>query len=826
MSARPRVSVVVVNYRGAEDTIACLRGFDSVDWPADLLELVVVDNASGDDSVARIRQAVPRAKVIASEVNTGFAGGCNRGVAEATGEVIAFLNSDARPDEGFLREAVAVLEHDSTVGCVASKVLDWEGKTVDFVDAAMSWYGQAYKMHVGEADQPAFDVARDVLFASGAAMVLRRELFESVGGFDERYFMFFEDVDLGWRLWLLGYRVRYVPASKAYHRHHASMSGIGAWREQFLLERNALMTLYKNYDDDNLAAMLPGALALAVRRGVALGGDDSSVLDLAHPGVTPDEPGRLEVSKTTLASAYAVDDFTRQLPSLRRTRTQLQERRKRPDTEIIRLFRTPLRPNVNEPDFLAAHEEIVEQFGIRQRFSGRQKIVVATGDTLTAKMAGPAIRAWQIALALSEEHDVELVTTIALCTISHPRFTVRSVTSAELRELEQWCDVLVFQGFLMHEHPFLKHSKKIIVADIYDQFHLEQLEQARDHGEQVRRDVVRSSTVVLNEQLLRGDFFTCASGKQRDFWLGQMSALGRINPVTYDDDETLESLITTVPFGVTDQPPVKTRPAIKGVIPGIGADDKVILWGGGIYNWFDPLTLIQAVDQLRRVRPDVRLFFLGLKHPNPNVPEMRMAVAARVLSAKLGLTDQFVFFNEDWVAYDDRQNYLMEADIGVSTHLDHVETAFSFRTRILDYLWCSLPIVTTQGDSLAALVEAEHLGTTVPAGDVDALAAALGTLLEDDAFAALCRKNIEVVAPQYRWNVVLQPLVEFCRAPRRAPDLMDSELAEGLLSPLEIPPNRWGGVRADVGLLRAYVREGGVRLVAQKVGGRLRKLVP
>jgi len=825
VNQHPRVSVVVVNYRGAQDTIRCLQGFDAVDWPAESLELVVVDNASGDDSVELIRQAVPRAKVVASETNTGFAGGCNRGVAEATGEVIAFLNSDARPDEGFLREAVAVLEHDSTVGCVASKVLDWEGKTVDFVDAAMSWYGQAYKVHVGQPDQPAFDVARDVLFASGAAMVLRRDLFEAVGGFDERYFMFFEDVDLGWRLWLLGYRVRYVPASKAFHRHHASMSGIGAWREQFLLERNALMTLYKNYDDDNLTAMLPGAMALAVRRGVALGGDDSSALDLAHPGVMPDEPGRLEVSKTTLASAYAVDDFTRQLPSLSRTRAELQERRKRPDTEIIRLFRTPLRPNIDDPAFVEAHEQIVEQFGIRKRFSGRQKIVVATGDTLTAKMAGPAIRAWQIALALSEEHDVELVTTIALCTVSHPRFTVRSVTSAELRELEQWCDVLVFQGFLMHEHPFLRSSKKIIVADIYDPFHLEQLEQARDHGEQVRREVVRASTVVLNEQLLRGDFFTCASGKQRDFWLGQMSALGRINPVTYDDDETLESLITTVPFGVTDQLPVKTRPALKGVVPGIGFDDKVILWGGGIYNWFDPLTLIEAVGQLSKVRPDVRLFFMGLKHPNPNVPEMRMAMAARILSEKLGLTDQFVFFNEDWVAYDDRQNYLMEADIGVSTHLDHVETAFSFRTRILDYLWCSLPIVTTQGDALAALVEAEHLGITVPAGDVDALASALGTLLDDTELAALCRKNIEAVAPRYRWNVVLQPLVDFCREPRRAPDLMDAELSEGLLRPLEILPNAWGGVRADIGLLRAYVREGGVRLVVEKVGGRLRKLV-
>ena len=87
-----------------------------------------------------------------------------------------------------------------------------------------------------------------------------------------------------------------------------------------------------------------------------------------------------------------------------------------------------------------------------------------------------------------------------------------------------------------------------------------------------------------------------------------------------------------VPFGVADSPPVKTAPAIKGVVPGIGPDDKVILWGGGIYNWFDPLTLLRAVDKLRRRMPEVRLYFLGLRHPNPDVPEMRMAVDTLALA--------------------------------------------------------------------------------------------------------------------------------------------------------------------------------------------------
>src|SRR5439155_13800601 len=141
-----------------------------------------------------------------------------------------------------------------------------------------------------------------------------------------------------------------------------------------------------------------------------------------------------------------------------------------------------------------------------------------------------------------------------------------------------------------------------------------------------------------------------------------------------------------------------------------------------------PLTLLRAVDKLRRRLPDVRLYFLGLRHPNPDVPEMRMAVDTLALADSLGLAGTHAFFNEGWVAYDDRQNFLLEADVGVSTHLDHLETAYSFRTRVLDYLWASLPIVATRGDALAELIEERQLGLTVPPGDVDALEHAMSRL--------------------------------------------------------------------------------------------------
>ncbi len=814
------VSVVLVNYRGAEDTITCLNSFDAVNWPADRLELVVVDNASGDGSAERIRAAVPGVRVVESDSNRGFAGGCNLGAADASGEYLAFINNDARPGAEWITAAVEVLDTQADVACVASKVLDWEGEKVDFVDGSLTWYGMGYKRECEQPDTGEWDKPKDVLFATGAAMFVRAGVYRAVDGFDDRFFMFYEDVDLGWRLNLLGWRVRYVPTSVAFHRHHASMKSYGPWREHYLLERNALFSLYKNLGDDLLAKALPAALLLAVRRGLSRGDADNLILDLAsQPPAAGPEDETVTVSRESLAPVFAIDALVDHLPTLAESRRRLQSERRRSDTELLPLFRQTLEPAYAHPRYEAAHRVLLEAFGIEQAFSTRRKIVIATGEPLSARMAGPAIRAWAMAVALSADHDVELVTT-GTCTITHPRFSIRSAGLAEMRGLERWCDVFIFQGLILSTFRWLIDSDKVLIADIYNPFHLEQLEQAKDQGAEGRARTVSDCTTALNDQLTRGDFFLCASDKQRDFWLGQLSAVGRINPKTYDADETMASLIAVAPFGVPDEAPVHTRQALKGVVPGIGADDKVILWGGGIYNWFDPLTLLHAIDRLRQRRPDVRLFFLGLKHPNPDVPEMRMAVTARALSDSLGLTDKHVFFNEGWVEYEDRQNYLLEADIGVSTHLDHVETAFSFRTRILDYLWTSLPIVATAGDTFADLIDSKGLGITVPAGDVEALEEALFCLLDDEGANAECRARLAEVMPNHTWTRVLAPLVRFCQAPRRAADLASPVGYENMAELAEAVSGR-PRLRQDVALAREYFRAGGPVEVARRASKRL-----
>lgn len=822
------VSVVLVNYRGAEDTITCLRALQEVDWPSDLLELIVVDNDPESGDAARIRDAVPAARVVEAGENSGFAGGCNIGVRHARGAYVGFINNDARPDPQWVRAAVQVLDRDRTIGAVASKVLDWSGTTIDYVDGSLTWFGMGYKREVERPDTGEWESPRDVLFATGAAMFVRKDVYEAVGGFDERFFMFYEDVDLGWRMNMLGHRVRYVPSSIAFHKHHATMAKFGNYRETFLLERNALMGMVKNYEDGSLARTLPAALALAVARSVERGGVDPGALDLKRSPGGDDVPA-MEVPKITMAGLLAVADAVRNAGSLAETRRELQARRVRSDLELAPLFRQALEPAYPLPHYLETHAELVQAFGIAELFATRRRVLVITGDPLAAKMAGPAIRAWNISEKLAEEHDVRLVSTSS-SSISHPAFAVSAVPRPDgLREHEAWADIVIFQGFAMSSAPWLARSKKIIVCDIYDPMHLEQLEQTRGQDSIQRSADVASTTNVLNQQLARGDFFLCASDKQRDFWLGQLAAVGRLNPQTYDADSSLTSLLAVVPFGLTSTAPVQTRHAIKGVVPGIAETDKVIIWAGGVYNWFDPLTLVRAVDLLRHDHPDVRLYFLGMRNPNPHVPEMRMAAATRDLADELGLTDRFVFFNQGWVDIDDRQNYLLDADVGVSTHFLHVETAFAFRTRMLDYLWASLPIVATQGDTFGELVAAEGLGVAVPDEDVPALAKALSQALYDEDFAAFCRSNVERVRERFTWERALEPLLQFCRAPRRAPDLVDAQGREGATGSRIVVPGRLidtsyvPNIRGDLSLVKEYLGLGGPTELARRVAGRIKR---
>ena len=813
------VSVILVNFRGADDTIVAIENLRQMDWPKDRLEIIVVENASGDDSAGRIIAAAPDISVVVSKETRGFACGCNFGVSRSAGEFVAFLNNDARPDEQWVRKAIARFA-EPRVGAVASKVLDWEGKRVDYIGSALTWFGMGYKPFTTEKFEESMVVPSDVLFGTGSAMFVRRSVFDELEGFDERYFMFFEDVDFGWRLNLKGWRYVYEPASIAFHKHHASMTSFGQFKEDYLLERNALFTVYKNLEQSTLNDALPAAMALSVRRGLARGRVDSTSFDIRMPG-GDDEPN-ITLAKSALTGVFAIDQFVEHLPSLRGSRERIQAERSISDARIWPLFGLTDAPSFEDRRYLDGYEKIVTAFDVVEP-PASTRVLIITGDPIGAKMAGPAIRAWNMALALAADHVVTLVSLSGAEPVSAP-FEIAVVRPGDDRSFarfEREADVIIFQGHAMAVFSALRSTEKILIVDIYDPMHLEQLEQGRGLPPAVWSKQVSDATDVLNQQLARGDFFLCASERQRHFYLGQLAALGRINPATYDGDPDLVDLISVVPFGFDADPPRHERSVLKGVRAGIAEDDRVLLWSGGLYNWFDPQTLIRAVSELSVTRPEVRLFFQGTKHPHPGVPEMAVVADSRELARSLGVLDRAVFFNDSWVDYSDRQNFLLEADAGVSTHFSHIETTFSFRTRILDYLWAGLPMVVTEGDHFAELIERERLGLVVKAGDVAGLAAALERILFDQEFTAEVRSNIARVRVQYQWGAVLAPLTRFVRDPRPAADRGGASSMGSEVRPRKRV--RRSGVRHDLGLLAFYLKSGGPRVVARKVGARFRR---
>lgn len=400
-----------------------------------------------------------------------------------------------------------------------------------------------------------------------------------------------------------------------------------------------------------------------------------------------------------------------------------------------------------------------------------QKLLIISYDIIGKQMAGPGIRFYEFARMLSGYVDVTLATPnrvdINIDGIKNITYDIGNFRS--LKRNVELADMILIQGHILHYFPFIKNFKGKIIVDLYNPFNLESLEMFRNDNIAERLRIDKSNIDLLKFQISIGDFFICASEKQRSYWLGMMNAMGRVNPFSYDDDNTLKKLIDIVPFGIPSAPPKHTGEPIRKMIPGLKEDDMVILWGGGIWNWLDPITVVKAVWEIARSRKDIKLVFLGIKHPDSKLPEMRKCIDAINLSKELDLFDKFVFFNE-WVPYEMRQNFLLESSAGLSIHQEKLETEFSYRTRVMDYIWAKLPIITTEGDSIAKMVKEENIGEVVKYENTHQLARVVESVLTNMSLKDIYRKNLEKLAPAFYWENVTKPLIEYCLQPNFAPD--------------------------------------------------------
>jgi glycosyltransferase involved in cell wall biosynthesis len=375
------------------------------------------------------------------------------------------------------------------------------------------------------------------------------------------------------------------------------------------------------------------------------------------------------------------------------------------------------------------------------------RVLVLTSEPVGESMAGPAIRAFELARVLREAgHDVRLES---------------AGDRGEARALAARHDVVVVQGWVLERAPGIAGTGARLVVDLYDPFALELLMLLEDRPLAEREVAQANALRALREQMRAGDFFLCASERQRDYWLGWLEACGRVSPRTHAADPSLRALLDVVPFGVPAAPPAPSGGPGPRAAFGLGADDVVLLWGGGVYDWLDPVTVVRAVNRLE----GPHLVFMASGHPNPGQP------ASQALAAARREAGERVHFNQGWVPYDRRADWLLDADVGVTAHADHVEARFAFRTRVLDYLWAGRPVACTGGDALAEEVQRRDLGAVLAPGDVDGWTRALRELAADPARRAAAGERSAGFARELRWERAAAPLLAFCATPRAAPDL-------------------------------------------------------
>ncbi len=244
MSERPFASIVIPNYNGERFLPTCLNALRAQDYPADRFEVIVVDDASRDGSLDLLKREFPEVRVVALQRNRGLAAACNAGATVARGDALVMLNNDTEASPGWLSALMSTLIAHPEVGAVASKMLLFDRR--DILHSAGDMYGRdgiPRNRGVWERDEGQYDEDRRVFGGCGGAVAYRRDAWEEAGGFDEQFFMYLEDVDLAWRLRLLGWEALFAPEARVYH--HLSATG-GGPLASYYTGRNTLWVLARD----------------------------------------------------------------------------------------------------------------------------------------------------------------------------------------------------------------------------------------------------------------------------------------------------------------------------------------------------------------------------------------------------------------------------------------------------------------------------------------------------------------------------------------------------------------------------------------------------
>ena len=280
------------------------------------VKVVLVDNNCKDRSVNLVKKKFPEISILSLETNEGFAPALNKAVKAYEADWVCFLNNDVHVEPDWLKNMLRAAEQ-IDAPCFASHIMDWAGQNTQFAGGWINLFGKGFENQVLESEEP-----YEVFFACGCGMMIRRDLFLQIGGFDDDYFMIYEDADLGWRLRILGHSIYFVPNARVMHHAHASLAKETYAKKALFFERNSLATIYKNLEEQNMRRILPLAIREALVRAKAISG-------IGLP---------FRYSADGMAMRDAVSDFLQYQDKWKTKRDYVQRHRTVSDQEIFERF--------------------------------------------------------------------------------------------------------------------------------------------------------------------------------------------------------------------------------------------------------------------------------------------------------------------------------------------------------------------------------------------------------------------------------------------------------------------------------------------------------
>jgi len=267
MTGKPLVSIIIPHFNGRDILRNCLEALEKTRYQNN--EVIIVNNASTDGSVDDIHRSFPRARLVNNEKNLGYAGGCNSGLANASGKYILFLNNDTVFEPEWLSRLVEACEKDEKVAACQPKILsqanrkmfDYAGAAGGLIDVLGYPFARGRLFFTLEKDEKQYEADGNIFWASGTATLIRKSVLDEVGAFDEDFFAHMEEIDLNWRMHLAGYRVVAVPKAIVYHNAGSTLKPDSP-KKVYLNHRNSLVMILKNYGLKNLLWIIPVRVCL------------------------------------------------------------------------------------------------------------------------------------------------------------------------------------------------------------------------------------------------------------------------------------------------------------------------------------------------------------------------------------------------------------------------------------------------------------------------------------------------------------------------------------------------------------------------------------